>query len=156
MIARVSAGDEPTREERVRLRRAHERLRTGSTELEALVATEPIKGRWAPEPAPPEILAAARVALEQAWEGVAAAHALVLGTPPGEPDRLAVVERGRPLSFAFADLMAHHGPGSPGGVAHAFKVLQRALPLVAPDGPPERRELVVTTAFGGPGARDGL
>ena len=51
-------------------------------------------------------------------------------------------------------MLRYHGPGSPGGVAHAFKVLERALPLLAPDAPPERREIVVRTAFGGPGARD--
>jgi len=50
----------------------------------------------------------------------------------------------------------YRGPGSPGGVAHAYKVLERALPLLAPDGPPERREIAVRTAFGGPGARDGF
>jgi hypothetical protein len=49
--------------------------------------------------------------------------------------------------------MAYHGPGSPGGVAHAFKVLERALPLLS-EQPPERREVEVRTAFGGPGARD--
>jgi len=65
-----------------------------------------------------------------------------------------VVERGVRLAFSFADLMRYHGPGSPGGVAHAFKVLERALPLLDPDGPCARRELVVATAFGGPGARD--
>ena len=50
--------------------------------------------------------------------------------------------------------MGYHGGGSPGGVAHAFKVLERALPLLEPDGRCERREIVVDTAFGGPGARD--
>lgn len=65
-----------------------------------------------------------------------------------------VAERGRVLRFALDDLMRYHGPGSPGGVAHGFKVLERALPLLDPDGPCERRELVVATAFGGPGARD--
>ena len=50
--------------------------------------------------------------------------------------------------------MKYHGPGSPGGVAHAFKVLERAIPLLDPDRPPERREIAVRTAFGGPGARD--
>jgi hypothetical protein len=50
--------------------------------------------------------------------------------------------------------MKYHGPSSPGGAAHAFKVLERALPLLDPDGPCERREIVVETAFGGPGARD--
>lgn len=65
-----------------------------------------------------------------------------------------VVDRGRQIAFSFEDLMRYHGPGSPGGVAHAFKVLERALPLLDPDGPCERREIVVETAFGGPGARD--
>ena len=64
------------------------------------------------------------------------------------------MDRGRVLSFTFEDLMGYHGGGSPGGVAHAFKVLERALPLLEPDGPCERREIVVDTAFGGPGARD--
>ncbi len=50
--------------------------------------------------------------------------------------------------------MSYHGPASPGGVAHAFKVLERALPLLEPVSPPERREITVRTAFGGPGARD--
>jgi len=67
---------------------------------------------------------------------------------------LAVVDHGMRLAFSFADLMRYHGPGSPGGVAHAYKVLERALPLLAPDGVPERREVEVRTAFGGPGARD--
>ncbi len=67
---------------------------------------------------------------------------------------LVVLERGVPLGFSFEDLMSYHGPGSPGGVAHGFKVMERALPLLDPDGPPERREIEVATAFGGPGARD--
>lgn len=67
---------------------------------------------------------------------------------------LAVVERGTPISFSFEDLRRYHGAGSPGGVAHAFKVLERALPLLEPHGKCERREIVIETAFGGPGARD--
>jgi hypothetical protein len=59
-----------------------------------------------------------------------------------------------PLAFSYADMMRYHGPGSPGGVAHAVKVLERALPLLDPDRLCERREIVVDTAFGGPGARD--
>ena len=65
-----------------------------------------------------------------------------------------VVERGWPIAFSFDDMLRYHGGGSPGGVAHAFKVLERALPLLDPDGPCERREIVVQTAFAGPGARD--
>jgi hypothetical protein len=67
---------------------------------------------------------------------------------------LQVVDGGRPVAFSFEDMLRYHGGGSPGGVAHAFKVLERALPLLEPDGPCERREIVVETAFGGPGARD--
>jgi hypothetical protein len=65
-----------------------------------------------------------------------------------------VADHGHRLEFSFGDLMDHHAGSSPGGVAHAFKVLQRGLPLLAPDGPAERREIVIRTAFGGPGARD--
>ena len=67
---------------------------------------------------------------------------------------LHVVERGRRIAFAFDDVLDYHGGGSPGGAAIAFKLLERALPLLDPDGPCERREIVVETAFGGPGARD--
>ncbi len=65
-----------------------------------------------------------------------------------------VAELGSILAYTFEDLMRYHGPGSPGGVAHAFKVLERVLPLLEPGGLPERREIVVETAFAGPGARD--
>ena len=67
---------------------------------------------------------------------------------------IVVEDQGRSIAFSFEDMMRYHGPGSPGGVAHAFKVLERALPLLEPDGPPQRREISVHTAFGGPGARD--
>ena len=71
-------------------------------------------------------------------------------------DRLVVVENNRELSFSFEDMLSYHGGGSPGGVAHAFKVLQRALPVLEPDGCVERRAIIIETAFGGPGARDGF
>ena len=67
---------------------------------------------------------------------------------------LVVLERGVALGFSFEDLMSYHGPGSPGGVAHGFKVMERALPLLDGGAPPERREIDVATAFSGPGARD--
>lgn len=67
-----------------------------------------------------------------------------------------VAERGREVAFSFEDLLRYAGPGSPGGVANAFKVLERSLPLLEPDGACERREIQIATAFGGPGARDGL
>lgn len=69
---------------------------------------------------------------------------------------LAVLDGGKRIEFSFEDLMKYHGPGSPGGVAHAFKVMERAFALLDPDGPPQRREITLRTAFGGPGARDGF
>jgi hypothetical protein len=69
---------------------------------------------------------------------------------------LTVCERGAKIDCSFDDLMRFHGVHSPGGVAHAFKVLERALPLLAGGRPPERREIAIHTAFGGPGARDGF
>ena len=70
------------------------------------------------------------------------------------PATIEVAERGRALAYSFDDLLRFHGFGSPGGVAHAFKVLERALPLLDADAPCERREIAIETAFGGPGARD--
>lgn len=67
-----------------------------------------------------------------------------------------VVDQGHVLAYTFEDLMRYHGPGSPGGVAHAVKVIERALPLLQQDGLLERREIWVETAFAGPGARDGF
>jgi hypothetical protein len=65
-----------------------------------------------------------------------------------------VVDRGAQIAFSFADVLKYHGPGSPGGAAIGFTALACALPLLAADGIAERREIVVATAFGGPGARD--
>jgi len=65
-----------------------------------------------------------------------------------------VLERGSTITFSFDDMLRYHGGGSPGGVAHAFKVLELALALLEPDGAPERHEITIETAFGGPGARD--
>lgn len=67
---------------------------------------------------------------------------------------LHVREAGQDLHYRFADLLAYHGFGFPGGVAHGFKVLERALPLLAGGAAPERREIEIRTAFRGPGARD--
>lgn len=69
-------------------------------------------------------------------------------------DSITVAENGRPMTFTFADIMKYHGYGFPGGVAHAFKVMQRAFPLLDGKAPPERAALAMETAFPGPGARD--
>ena len=69
-------------------------------------------------------------------------------------DSITVLENGQPISFTFAELLKYHGFGYPGGVAHAFKVMQRAFPLLDNGTPPERAEISLETAFPGPGARD--
>jgi hypothetical protein len=72
-------------------------------------------------------------------------------------DRIFVLEDGREISFSFEDMLKYHGGGSPGGVAHAFKVLERALPLLETRGGVERREVTIETAFSGRGrCRRGL
>jgi hypothetical protein len=71
-------------------------------------------------------------------------------------DRLVVFEDRRELGFSFGEMLRFHGGASPGGVAHAFKVLERVLPLLDPASRVERRELSIETAFGGPGGRDGF
>ena len=63
-----------------------------------------------------------------------------------------VDDRGRRIAFSFEDVLKYHGPGSPGGAAHGFKVLERGLPLLGVAC--ERREIRIATAFEGPGARD--
>ncbi len=67
---------------------------------------------------------------------------------------IVVLDSGREVSFSFEEMLNYHGGSSPGGVAHAFKVLERSLPLLDPRRRVERRTIVIETAFGGPGARD--
>jgi hypothetical protein len=69
---------------------------------------------------------------------------------------LEVDDNGRRAVFDFEEMLKFHGPLAPGGVAHAYKVMERAFPILAPQGRVERREITIETAFGGPGARDGF
>jgi hypothetical protein len=85
MRAMPGTPEELTEDERRRLRRAGERLRTASKELESLVATDPIKNRWTPEPAPPEILDAARAELWTAWDELLRGYRELLGWAPPAP-----------------------------------------------------------------------
>jgi hypothetical protein len=69
-------------------------------------------------------------------------------------NQIVVLDNGCEVTFSFKDMLSYHGGDSPGGVAHAFKVLERALPLLDIAGRVERREIIIETAFSGPGARD--
>ncbi len=76
--------------------------------------------------------------------------------PSVERGPIVVRDQGTVLRFGVQDLLRYHGPRFPGGVAHGFTVMERALPLLAADGVPERRGIQIVTAFPGPGARDGI
>jgi hypothetical protein len=67
---------------------------------------------------------------------------------------ITVLDGGRPHDFSFDEMLKYHGPVAPGGVAHAYKVLERAFGVLSPLSPPKRREIRFETSFGGPGARD--
>jgi hypothetical protein len=77
-----------------------------------------------------------------------------MGPCAGMDGTVEVVDGGRCITFSFDDVLKYHGPGSPGGAAIGFKALECALPLLGRNGLPERRAIVIGTAFGGPGARD--
>lgn len=67
---------------------------------------------------------------------------------------LAVLDHGRSISISFDDLLKYHGRSSIAGVAHAFKAMERAFPLLSPGRPPERHDVTVESGFPGGGARD--
>lgn len=67
---------------------------------------------------------------------------------------LVVNDQGDPISIAFDDLLKYHGRSSIAGVAHAFKAMERAFPLLSPAQPPERSDIIVESGFPGGGARD--
>ena len=69
-------------------------------------------------------------------------------------DTIQVQEQGQAIAFSFDEMLRYSGPGSPGGVALGFKLMERSFCLLGPDGPLERREVLVNAAFRGPGARD--
>jgi hypothetical protein len=69
-------------------------------------------------------------------------------------ETILVQELGQVLEFSYTDLLCYAGPHSPGGVAGAFKVMQRAFAALSPNQPPQRRSIVIRTAIEEQGARD--
>jgi hypothetical protein len=67
---------------------------------------------------------------------------------------LVVLDHGQPVGISFDDLLKYHGRSSIAGVAHAFKAMERALPLLSPGEPPDRYDITVESGFPGGGARD--
>lgn len=67
---------------------------------------------------------------------------------------LVVLDQGDPIAISFEDILKYHGRSSIAGAAHAFKAMERAFPLLSPDGPPRRDDITVEGGFPGGGARD--
>jgi hypothetical protein len=67
---------------------------------------------------------------------------------------LVVLDQGETISISFDDLLKYHGRSSIAGVAHAFKAMERAFPLLSPGQAPERYDITVESGFPGGGARD--
>ncbi len=67
---------------------------------------------------------------------------------------LVVLDQGESISISFDELLKYHGRSSIAGVAHAFKAMERAFPLLSPGEPPERYDITVESGFPGGGARD--
>ncbi|MBW3556438.1 MAG: hypothetical protein KY454_05800 [Actinobacteria bacterium] len=67
---------------------------------------------------------------------------------------LVVLDQDELISISFEDLLKYHGRSSIAGVAHAFKAMERAFPLLAGGQPPDRYGISVECGFGGAGARD--
>jgi len=67
---------------------------------------------------------------------------------------LVVLDQGESIAITFDDLLKYHGRSSIAGVAHAFKAMERAFPLLSPGEPPERYDITVESGFPGGGARD--
>ncbi|MGH9039078.1 MAG: hypothetical protein ACRDZ3_02490 [Acidimicrobiia bacterium] len=69
-------------------------------------------------------------------------------------EQLEIRDHGDRITFTFEDLLRYHGRCAIGGVAHGYKVMERALPLLAGGEAPERADISIESAFGGAGARD--
>ena len=69
-------------------------------------------------------------------------------------EAITVKENGTIITISYEEIMKYHGTGFPGGAAYALKVMQRVFPLLDDGQPPERREIVISTAFMGKGGRD--
>ena len=67
---------------------------------------------------------------------------------------LVVLDQGESIAISFDDLLKYHGRSSIAGLAHAFKAMERAFPLLSPGEPPERYDITVESGFPGGGARD--
>lgn len=104
----------------------------------------------------PARIVVGQAGLPDSSSGRSTARIVVGHTVSDMVETIMVQERGQTLEFPYTDLLRYAGPHSPGGVANAFKAMQRAFAVLSPDVPPQRRSIFIRTAFRGPGARDGF
>lgn len=67
-----------------------------------------------------------------------------------------VYDTGTLLKIGFEDCIKYHGRSSIGGLALGFRLLQLAFADLAVGEHPDRKEISVSTSFGGPGFRDAI
>jgi hypothetical protein len=72
------------------------------------------------------------------------------------PNYASVLDAGTVLTFGYDDCVRYHGRTSIGGVALGFRLMQRAIAELSPDGPPDRTAISIRTAFPGEGVRDAV
>ena len=65
---------------------------------------------------------------------------LLLAPPDWHTPQLTVLDSGNALTFHIQDAFNYHGYDAVGGVVLGFRLLQRAIAILSPDAPPERRE----------------
>ncbi|MEJ2455711.1 MAG: hypothetical protein P8103_16360 [Candidatus Thiodiazotropha sp.] len=76
--------------------------------------------------------------------------------PTDQPTRLEIADGGRILCFSYAQALDFHRGNSYWGCALAFRMLQRAAPLLSRQRLWDRNRLQVVSGHPGPGVRDTL
>ncbi len=72
-------------------------------------------------------------------------------------DDIRIIDRGSELRIGYEDCARYHGRSSIGGVALGFRLMQRALAELCPQGAiPDRAAVTAYSAFPGEGVRDAL
>ena len=69
---------------------------------------------------------------------------------------LSVTDGGLPLSIGYGEMLRYAGRKSECGVAAAYVLLKQALPLLSPEGAPERKDISIRCGIFGQGIVDGL
>lgn len=69
-------------------------------------------------------------------------------------DKIIIKDRQDTIAIGFEDIEKYHGQAAIAMVAITFKALLAALAALAPDEPPRRDDISITSGHPGPGVRD--